>query len=106
VTLYTFTTEEKLAEVERQIEALRRLAATEDNYRQIRIVRSIAADLRGRLGGAPSIALAELERRIVFAHRSKTRLGYDRGALVGIAEELIGRWPTVKQALERFGGES
>ena len=47
--------------------------------------------------------MTELERRIVFAQRSKTRLGYDRGALLGIAEELIGRWPTVKQALERFG---
>ncbi len=100
-----FSTQEKLDLIEQMIEELRKAAFAEDDYQRLRIIRAVAADLRGRLDGTPSVALAELDRRIGFAQRSKTRHGYENGALVGIAEELIGRWATVKQALERFGAE-
>ena len=66
---------------------------------------SIAKDMRARMESAPSVAETELQRRIDGAIRSKTALGYNNGDMRGIAEELIGRWPVVKQALERFGAE-
>lgn len=64
---------------------------------------SIASDLRARTPGAPSVALHELTRRLTAAHRSKTRLGYDPGAMIGVGEELVARWPIVKAALDLFG---
>lgn len=105
MSLSTFTTQEKLIEMDAMIDALRKIAISQDDYRRLRIIRSVAADLRGRLECAPSVALAEIERRITFAYRNKTRSGYDRDALIGLGEELIGRWPLIKQALEKFGAE-
>jgi hypothetical protein len=103
VTLHIYSTHEKLAEIERLIVISRKSAVSEEDYRRIAIVRSIAADLRARMDCAPSVALHEIERRVVFAKRSVTRLGFDNGALVGIAQEIIGRWPLIKQCLEKFG---
>lgn len=98
-----FTTQEQLLEVEHMIEALRSFENSDEDRHRIRILGSIASDLRGRLGRAPNVALIELERRIAAAVRSKTRLGYANGTMVGIGEELIGRWSTVRQALEKYG---
>ena len=100
-----FTTQEKLSTVESLIEAFRRIEKNDDNYHRLQVLGSIASDLRGRLNVAPSVALTELERRITAAIRSKTKHGYENGAMVGLGEELIGRWPCVKQALEKFGAE-
>lgn len=102
-----FTTQEKLSVVEGLIEAFRRSGGdSDDNRYRLRVMAAIASDLRGRLEQAPNIALTELERRIAAVVRSKTPLGYGNGPLVGVGEELIGRWPIVKQALERFGADS
>lgn len=97
-----FTILEKLGAVEQEIDRLRRTGGDVDH---LRVLRAVAADIRGRLETAPSVALVELERRMAAVSRAKTRLGYENGALVGVAQELIGRWPVVKQALERFGAE-
>lgn len=67
------------------------------------ILKAIAADLRGRLDGAPSVALVSLEQRMVSLSRASG--GRRVGVQIGVAEELVARWPTIKQALERFGAE-
>ena len=97
-----YSSAEKLGAVEALIETFRRTSTTPTDFDRLWILKSIAADLRGRIGGTPHIAMVELERRITGAMRSKTNLGYENGAMVGISEELIGRWAIVKQALEKL----
>ena len=65
-------------------------------------LRALAADIRGRLPGANSEAQGALQRAIDGCIATKTRLGYERGHLQRVGEELIGRWPVVRQALERM----
>lgn len=103
MTMRLFTTAEKLGVVDAMIDDLRRDAAGDDDFERLAVLRSVAADLRARLAGAPCVALTELERRMAAVARSKTALGHDNGALVGLGQEIIARWPCVKQALERFG---
>jgi len=68
-------------------------------------LKEIAKDLRARLPAAPSDALLALQRRIADAAATKgpAMQGFDRSALAGIGEEVIGKWPVIRQALERFG---
>ena len=94
---------ERLTSIERLIEERRKQFGHGDRLAEIWV--SVAKDIRARMDQAPNVALAELERRMKAVYRSKTALGYSQGALQGVAEELIGRWPVVKQALERFGVE-
>ena len=101
-----YSTAEKLATIEDLIEAFRRTSTTSADFDRLSVLKSIAADLRGRIGGTPHIAMVELERRITAAVKSKTTLGYENGHLVGVGQELISRWPTVKQSLEKFGTET
>ena len=103
MTKVLFTTSEKLGQIERIIQMLRRMAATENDEYQIDVIKSVAADLRGRLDSAPSIAVLELQRRIGAVYRRRAEDGDDYDAMKGVGEELIGRWPTVRQALEQFG---
>lgn len=108
MTFRPFTTLEKLNEVERLIELgrpVRGATGSPDNYRQ-EIFKAIALDLRARLEGKPTEVLVELERRATAVHRSRTALGYDAHALRGLAEGVMTRWPTVKQALEQFEEKS
>ena len=105
MTLRLFTTAEKLDLVEQMIGTLRVSAQTDADIERIHILKAIASDLRGRMTQAPSAALYQLERRLASVARSRTRLGHSQGALIGVAEELMGRWPTVKQALEKFGAD-
>lgn len=99
MSFHAFTTQEKLAVVDSLI-AANKHGQTAD------ALRAIAADLRGRLGHAPSVALLELERRMTAVDRRPRSVNQARvAAQVGVAEELAGRWPVVKQALERFGAE-
>lgn len=105
----SFTLDEKIALVEGLIEASRadvRVFGDSMASRRFALLKSIATDLRGRRGIAASRALYELERRIADAKRKKGPGGYKPGDVQGLAEELIGRWPTVKQALEKFGAEA
>ena len=105
MSLHTFTIEEKIEVVERLIVSLRHQrngAAME----QADILRAIAADLRSRGDLPRSLALGELERAIARIKRSHTGLGYSDTAMRAAAETLVNKWPTVRQALEKFGEES
>lgn len=97
-----FTLHEQLEEIERLIEAEKDKGGVADNI-SLAIQRSIASDIRARINHDGSVTKAALEQRLHFMRRSKTPLGYSNGSMVGVAQELIGRWPVVKQALERFG---
>lgn len=92
------TTAEKIAFVERLITEER----DRTGYRN-EILKAICADLRGRLECAPSVALFTLEQRMVALSRQPQNNRMN--AQIGVAEELVARWPTIKQALERFGAE-
>lgn len=97
------TDDDKLAEIERLIQQIKTMPFSEDRDRRTKVFAAVAADIRGRRRGAPSVALHELLRRLTSARRSKTRLGYESGAMIGLGEELIGRWPVVEMALDLFG---
>lgn len=102
MSFHPFTTLEKLVEIERLIQTAKE-GPLPEGARRIDLLKSIAADLRARLELAPSVALLQIERRMTTLHR---RRGAGRqeiaNAKFGIAEELVARWPTVKQALEQF----
>lgn len=91
--------EEKLCAVERILEG-------DDVFDHVNALKEIAKDLRARAATAPSVAILEIERRLIAVARSKTRQGYETGAMIGVAQELIARWPVIRQALEKFGRES
>ncbi len=70
------------------------------------ILKTIAAGLRARLETAPSATETALSQKIEAAKRAKfPGCDYPPNQMFTIATELIGRWPVVKQALERFGAE-
>lgn len=72
------------------------------DYAAYHTLRALAADLRARNPGAVSVAQRGLQEAIDACLQSKTAMGYENGRLCRVAQELIGRWPTVRQALERF----
>jgi hypothetical protein len=96
-----FTVEEKLAVVDAMIER-RRLRCSRDarDEHTYAVLKAIALDLRARLPGRPSTAEDEIGRRVEAVAASQTALGYSNGALVGLAEQVVGHWPAVKQGLE------
>lgn len=98
------TTQEKLETVEELIEAFRQTARSPAEDLRILSLKAIAADLRARLAGAPNLALFELERRMVAVRRHGSGSA-KVNAQIGVAEELVCRWPVVTQALEKFGAE-
>lgn len=101
----TFTVAEKIEVVDNLIESLRwtRSERATRSHVTYLILKAIAADLRGRAPEAAGEAQKSLYRRIEAAKRANNGRHYDPGMMFGIAEELIGRWATVEQALERFG---
>jgi hypothetical protein len=103
MSLRLFTTIEKLGLIEALIQDFRYGAQNPSSENRLAVLKSIASDLRGRLEGAPSVALVDLEARVVAAVRSKTASGYSSHTLRGAGEGLMARWPTIKQALEKFG---
>lgn len=99
----TPTIDEKLKVVERLIEEWRWARDGHADQRQVyEVLKSIAKELGARRAGAPSVAEFELERRMAAVRASKTSLGYAVPAMVGLAQELVGRWQTVVQALRSF----
>lgn len=98
---------EKLAAVERLIEEFRwaRNDPLNAEHATFITLKAIAADLRAQEPEAKSTALRELERRIEAVNNAKAH-GYIGGAMIGVGEELIGRWPVVRLALERFEKEA
>lgn len=103
-----FTLDEKLAALEVEIVESRRTARPPGSaaQRHHQLLKAIAADVRGRQEFPRSNALGAIEREIERVQRSKTALGYDRGCLEHLANVTISKWPTISQALERFGEES
>ena len=72
-------------------------------------LKEIVKDLRARLPEAPGKTLLALQRRIADAAATKGGnggLGFATGALVGLGQEVIARWPVLRQSLERFGAEA
>jgi hypothetical protein len=72
------------------------------------LLKSIAADLRGRQELPRNNTLGELSRLLVKIKETprEGRAGYDHGRMVALANAVIGRWTTISQALESYGEES
>lgn len=70
------------------------------------ILASIAKDLRARRDFPKNNTLGSLEREIASVLASKKVGGYDHGRLVHLGHMVVSRWPTIAQALERYGEES
>lgn len=96
--------EKKLAVIERLIEAMRwvRDQPEHPEHATYTALKSIAADIRGSMPTTVGQARRQLQQRIDAVRASKTRLGYSNNLLIALAEELLGRWPAVCQALERY----
>lgn len=90
----TFTTATKLRVIENIIE-------NPLDGDEIDVLKAIARDLRARLDGAPTVALVELERRVVATRRSSNPSGH----LHALGQETVRFWPAIKQALELFGAK-
>jgi len=101
MSLYAFSTQEKLGDIERRIELERRGPIRDP--RQLDILKSIAADLRARLDRQPTVALTDLTQRVLRVLRSRTSVGYDKHALHELGQGVAVHWATIKQALELFG---
>ena len=88
--------------VERLIEDLRwaRGDPTAPEHVTYLAMKAVARDLRGRLEGKAGEARAAIGSRIADAVRSATVLGYRDSHMIGLAQEVIGRWPTIEFALE------
>ncbi len=71
-------------------------------YRTFVALKSLAADVKGAQPIVVLTTLRTLDRRMDEAKRA----GFPQGHMIGLAQELIGRWPTVRQALERFERET
>jgi hypothetical protein len=99
------TDAETLLEIEALIESFRwaRNDPTTPENKTYLALKAMADDLRGRQSENISTAQVELQKAIDAATKTKTGLGYEINHLRRIAEETIGRWPVIRQALERFG---
>lgn len=104
MSLRLYSVAEQLEVIEGLIEQIR-MTESRDDLR-LEILKSVAQDLRARVDHAPTAALFQLQARLAKVLRSKENGSkYKTGTLVGVADELIARWPVVKQALERFEAE-
>lgn len=102
------TLEEKLAVIDRLIVETRDEArsGSVEGADIHSILKDIATELRARLELPRSQTLGAMERALFQVVRSKTSLGYDETKLVAVANVVIHKWPTIRQALERYGEES
>lgn len=104
----SFTDKEKLEVIEFMIEQWRParssdIAGERDTYL---ILKDIAREIRGRMPGVPSRSRQTLERAIERAAATKTGLpgaGYQGRTMFALAQVVIGEWPTIRQALDKFG---
>lgn len=103
MSLHVLTLEEKLAVVEIAIRAVRKKARIDPTHKaNFEALKSVAADLRARMGLPQSNALDKLRRALESAKSSKTALGYEQSKLIAVANVVIHEWPTIQQALEQF----
>lgn len=98
------TDEEVLEEVDRLVDAHRH-ARPEPNSQDghtYRVLKAIAVDIRARQTDSISKAERVLSGAVGVAERGKTEDGYDMGHLRLLAEAVMGRWPTIRQALRLY----
>lgn len=99
------TVAEKLAEIENLIELHRwtRRFPKDPEYRTYVALKMIAKDLRARLDGKAEATRRELGSKVASAVR-KADADSDvfNHALLELAKDVIGHWPTVEQALEQY----
>jgi hypothetical protein len=108
--MQSFSDREKLEVVERMIEQWRPTARGErlsDGRDVYLILKAIASDYRGRQPGRAGAIGEELERIIELAVIYKDDNGrYTHGRMTRIAQFVIGARATIRQALDKFEGES
>jgi hypothetical protein len=102
MTLRMFTAEQQIAELEG---LLRDLRTGRRPTVSVEVLKSVVSDIQGRFPEEPGDALRELRRLLADAAASRTDLGWSAGSLQAIAQQVIGRWPTIRQCLERFEAE-
>jgi hypothetical protein len=105
MSLQTFSLDEKIAALHREIDQLRRAGfpPRSAQQRHYKTLCAILNDLRARQLPR-SLPLGELERALEKVKASKSP-HYDQGQLLHVAGILIQRWPFIQQALEHFGEE-
>lgn len=103
----TYTDREKLETVEYLIELWRpgRSSSIESERATFLILKSIADDIRGRDRERATETMTKLERAIGNARKSMFRGAYPSGNLREIAEIVIGKWTTIREALASYGKE-
>lgn len=104
---------DQIAAVEAVIGEIRQYTEphTEADKKMLGVMASIAKDLRSRIPENIGKTRVAIHQRINLANSKRDAShnhlnGYQEKHLIGIAEELIGRWPTVRQALEKFEQET
>lgn len=97
---------EKFAEIDRLITQLVTADRMAPNTLTLRVLKSIALDLQAQPGKAPRV-LEALDFQVRSALRCKARLGYiEQSNHQAVSESLLGHWPVVRKALEKFGEET
>lgn len=75
-------------------------------HRHYQVLQAIAADLRARQPLPRNDALADLEAALRLMKSARTNAGhYDQARMIAVAEVVVGRWPVISQALEKFKEE-
>jgi hypothetical protein len=94
---------EKLRQVDVVIDAQRRGALQCGTPLDAGALKAVAADMRGRLPGRRAACADDIARRIEAV--KKHPVGRTDGrvdAMIGLAEEVVSKWPTIEQALEFY----
>jgi hypothetical protein len=102
MTLRMFTAEQQVSELEG---LLRDLRLGRRPTVSVEVLKSVVSDIQARFPEEPGDALRDLQRLLADAAASRTALGWSAGSMQAIAQNVIGRWPTIRQALERFEAE-
>lgn len=106
MTMRQMPIEAKVEAMERAIILLRKQGYRASDREFYADLKAVAADLRARADRPRNLALGELDRAMDALQRSKTALGYDEGKMIAVAQIVVGKWPTIQQALEMWGEES
>lgn len=91
-----FDDTEKLKELERVIVRLRREIPKDRHC--LEVLRSVADDYQYRKPERRSQAITRLDARVASVKRAGNA-GSAMGALIGLGQEIIGVWPSVRRAL-------
>jgi hypothetical protein len=111
LSLRVVSLEDKIAAVSREIDEARRMDRPPGSAAQMHydVLKAICADLRGRRELPRSNTLGELGRllkKMKDGPRVQEGRHYEPNLMIAVANFVAGRWPTISQALERFGEES